>query len=135
MESSVSQPDQPRYVVGVDYGTLSGRAVVVRVHDGLVVGTAVHPYTHGVMERSVGGTALPPAWALQNPADYRHVLGRAVPEALRDAGVDAADVVGVGIDFTACTMLGRLGRGSSSHSCDFIANAWLRSCMIDEPSP
>jgi hypothetical protein len=36
---------------------------------------------------------------------------------------------------TAWTMLGRLGRGSSSHICDFIANAWLRSCMIDEPSP
>lgn len=36
---------------------------------------------------------------------------------------------------TACTMQGRLGRGSSSHICDFIAKAWLRSCMIDEPSP
>ncbi len=37
--------------------------------------------------------------------------------------------------FTASTMLGRFGRGSSSQICDFIANAWLRSCMIEEPSP
>ena len=37
--------------------------------------------------------------------------------------------------FTAATMAGRFGRGSSSQICDFIANAWLRSCMIDEPSP
>ena len=36
---------------------------------------------------------------------------------------------------TARTMLGRLGRGSSSHICDFIAKAWLRSCMMLEPSP
>ena len=37
--------------------------------------------------------------------------------------------------FTAATIDGRFGRGSSSQICDFIANAWLRSCMIDEPSP
>ena len=36
---------------------------------------------------------------------------------------------------TARTIEGRLGRGSSSHICDFIAKAWLRSCMIEEPSP
>ena len=36
---------------------------------------------------------------------------------------------------TALTMLGRFGRGSSSQICDFIAKGWLRSCMIDEPSP
>jgi hypothetical protein len=36
---------------------------------------------------------------------------------------------------TDCTIEGRLGRGSSSHICDFIAKAWLRSCMIEEPSP
>jgi hypothetical protein len=33
------------------------------------------------------------------------------------------------------TMEGRLGLGSSSHICDFIAKAWPRSCMIEEPSP
>ena len=36
---------------------------------------------------------------------------------------------------TACTIDGRFGRGSTSHICDFIAKAWLRSCMIEEPSP
>ena len=29
-------------VIGVDYGTLSGRAVVVRVADGTEIGSAVH---------------------------------------------------------------------------------------------
>lgn len=36
---------------------------------------------------------------------------------------------------TALTMLSRLGRGSSSQICDFMANACERSCMMDEPSP
>ena len=36
---------------------------------------------------------------------------------------------------TALTIDGRFGRGSRSQICDFIAKAWLRSCMIEEPSP
>ena len=36
---------------------------------------------------------------------------------------------------TAFTMAGRLGCGSSSHICDFMAKAWVRSCMMEEPSP
>ncbi|ONI80466.1 ribulokinase [Saccharothrix sp. ALI-22-I] len=93
-------------VVGVDFGTLSGRAVVVRVRDGLELGSAVHDYTHGVLDRALpGGRALPPDWALQVPQDYVDVLRHAVPAAIADAGVDPADVIGIGTDFTACTMV------------------------------
>jgi L-ribulokinase len=96
------------YVIGVDFGTLSGRAVVVRVSDGAEVGSAVHPYTHGVVDRhlpDVPGKPLPPDWALQVPQDYLDVLRFAVPEALRAAGADPADVIGLATDFTACTVL------------------------------
>ncbi|MBB5874008.1 L-ribulokinase [Allocatelliglobosispora scoriae] len=95
------------YVVGVDFGTLSGRALVVRVSDGAEVGTAVHAYGHGVMESVLpaSGAALPPDWALQDPDDYREVLRRAVPAAVAASGVDPARVVGIAIDFTACTVL------------------------------
>ncbi|XVS66915.1 ribulokinase [Actinosynnema sp. CA-299493] len=93
-------------VVGVDFGTLSGRAVVVRVRDGLELGTAVHDYRHGVLDRALpDGRPLPPDWALQVPQDYVDVLKHAVPAALADAGVDPADVIGIGTDFTACTMV------------------------------
>jgi L-ribulokinase len=93
-------------VVGVDFGTLSGRAVVVRVRDGAELGTAVHEFGHGVLDRTMpDGTPLPPDWALQVPRDYVDVLRTAVPAAVRDAGVDPADVIGVGTDFTACTMI------------------------------
>ena len=102
-----------RYVIGVDFGTLSGRALVVRVRDGAEAGTAVAEYPHGVIDRELpGGGELPPDWALQVPADYLDVLRRVVPEALRSAGVDAADVIGIGTDFTACTALPVLADGT-----------------------
>jgi L-ribulokinase len=93
--------------VGVDFGTLSGRAVVVRVADGAELGSAVFEYPHGVLDETLPATGrpLPPDWALQVPADYVGVLRNAVPAALRDAGVDGGDVVGIATDFTACTMV------------------------------
>lgn len=94
--------------IGVDYGTLSGRATVVRVSDGAELGTAVHEYEHAVMESELnahGRVPLPPEWALQVPADYIDVLKNAVPAALKDAGVAPKQVIGIGTDFTACTMV------------------------------
>jgi L-ribulokinase len=103
----VVSANNDRYVVGVDYGTLSGRALVVRVSDGTEAGTAVHEYRHGVMDRELAATGerLPPDWALQDPADYLAVLRTAVPAAVQCAGIDPAAVIGVATDFTACTVL------------------------------
>lgn len=108
------QQQSQQYVVGVDFGTLSGRAVVVRVADGAEVGTAVHEYPHGVVEDRLPGDGrrLPPEWALQVPEDYREVLRTAVPEAVRSAGIDPAQVVGIATDFTACTMVPVLADGT-----------------------
>ena len=112
MTESPAVPDQ--YVVGVDYGTLSGRAVVVRVGDGEELGSAVKEYPHAVMERTLAATGapLPHDWALQVPSDYLDVLREAVPAALRASGVDPAQVVGIGTDFTACTVLPTLADGT-----------------------
>jgi L-ribulokinase len=110
---SANTSDRPEYAVGVDFGTLSGRALVVRVADGAEVGTAVHEYEHGVIDDVLpGGGALPPDWALQHPDDYREVLRRAVPAAVADAGIDPARVTGIGVDFTACTVLPTLADGT-----------------------
>lgn len=72
---------QETYVVGVDYGTLSGRALVVRVSDGEELGTAMHDYPHGVMDSTLAATGekLPPEWALQVPQDYRVERGKYQP--------------------------------------------------------
>jgi len=100
-------PSDSAYVVGVDFGTLSGRAVIVRVADGAELGSAVHEYADGAIEAALPGTGrtLPPQWALQNPDDWREVLRRAVPAALANSGVDPRDVIGIAIDTTACTIL------------------------------
>jgi len=94
-------------VVGVDFGTLSGRAVVVRVSDGAELGAATRDYRHGVMDAELAATGepLPPDWALQNPEDYIDVLRVAVPAALAQAGIDHGQVIGIGTDFTASTPL------------------------------
>jgi L-ribulokinase len=105
-------PEEP-CVVGVDFGTLSGRAVVVRVRDGEELASAEHVYPHAVLDRELpDGTRLPPDWALQVPSDYIDVLRTAVPEALARAGVAPEQVIGIGTDFTACTVLPALADGT-----------------------
>jgi L-ribulokinase len=110
---------QGSYVVGIDFGTLSGRALVVRIADGAELGTAVHQYRHGVMDAVLAssGRPLPPDWALQDPEDYLDVLRHAVPAAVADACVDPAQVIGIGTDFTACTVLPVLDDGTPL--CEF----------------
>jgi L-ribulokinase len=102
------------HVVGIDFGTLSGRAVVVRASDGAELGTGVWQYTNAVIERTLPATGerLPPAWALQDPDDYREVLRVAVPEAVRASGVDPSSIVAIGTDFTASTPLPVLRDGT-----------------------
>src|ERR671921_2427746 len=101
------------YAIGVDFGTLSGRAVVVRVSDGAELGSATFEYPHGVLDRALpSGVALPPDWALQVPADWVGVLRNAVPQALSASGIDPSKVIGIGTDFTACTVLPTLADGT-----------------------
>jgi L-ribulokinase len=102
------------YVIGIDFGTLSARAVVVRAEDGAEMGAAVHEYAHAVMERTLAssGAELPPQWALQDPHDYVEALQRAVPAAVATAGIRPDEVVGVATDFTASTPLPVLADGT-----------------------
>lgn len=98
---------QKRYAIGVDYGTESGRAVIVDIENGEELAVHVTPYPHGVIDERLPGSGrqLEPNWALQHPDDYLEVLRRSVPEVLRISEADPAQVIGIGIDFTACTML------------------------------
>ncbi len=104
-----------RYTIGVDFGSESGRAVVVDVADGRQLATAVWAYSNGVIDERLPiekDVPLQPDWALQDPEDYLRVFRETVPAALRQAGVDPADVIGLGIDFTACTMMPTLADGT-----------------------
>lgn len=95
-----------KYSVGVDYGTQSGRAVLVDIENGDVIAQAVKEYTHGVMDEKLpDGTSLEPDWALEHPYDYIEVLETTIPEIIKKSGVNTSDIIGIAIDFTACTML------------------------------
>jgi L-ribulokinase len=95
-----------KFSIGVDFGTLSGRAVIVNVENGEEVAVSVFEYPHGVMDEKLpDGTSLGVDWALQHPQDYLDVFRETIPAVMKKAGVKAEDVIGVGTDFTACTML------------------------------
>lgn len=123
--------NSPCYAIGVDFGTLSGRAILVRVSDGAEIATAVSEYSNAVIDERLPESQinLEPDWALQDPDDYLRVFQQAVPAVLKQAGVSAVDVVGIGIDFTACTMMPTLKDGTPLAKLpQFRANphAWVK---------
>ncbi|NLB35952.1 MAG: ribulokinase [Clostridiales bacterium] len=102
-----------KYAIGIDFGTLSARALLVNVVTGEELASAVFNYPHGVMDEKLPcGKKLGHDWALQHPQDYLDALTSTIPEALSISGVDASDVIGVGIDFTSCTVLPTLKDGT-----------------------
>jgi L-ribulokinase len=96
-----------KYAIGIDYGTESGRAVLVELSSGAEVADHVTPYPHGVIDERLPDSSvrLEHDWALQHPGDYIEVLKRSVPAVLKPSGIAPEQVIGIGIDFTACTML------------------------------
>lgn len=96
-----------KYSIGLDFGTESGRAVLVDVADGRVAAQTSKAYPHGVMDEYLpdGVTRLPLDFALQHPMDYLEVAETVIPALLREAGVSAGDVIGLSTDFTSCTIL------------------------------
>src|SRR3990172_8683688 len=105
-----------KYAIGVDFGTESGRAVLVDAANGKELATAVYKYSHGVIDETLPvddkSVRLEPDWALQDPEDYLNTFKRTIRAVLRQSGIDPVDVIGLGIDFTACTMLPTLADGT-----------------------
>ena len=91
------------YSIGLDFGTGSARALVVRCSDGAEIGTDVAEYPSGDQ-----GVLLDPNdhnLARQNPGDYVHCLAHCVQAAVRDAAdndakFDVEQVIGIGVAAT-----------------------------------
>ena len=93
-----------KYTVGIDFGTLSARAVLVDINSGEVVADSVFEYPHGVMDSSLpSGLPLPADFALQHPRDYLEAFCKTVSDVM--AKISPDDVIGIGIDFTTCTLI------------------------------
>jgi len=122
-----------RYAVGVDFGTESARAVLVDCADGAEVGTTVSMYRNGVIDERLPApdqeVVLQPDWALQDPGDYLRALRETIPALLVETGVDPGEVAGLGVAFTACTMLPTLADGTPLCKLPELANnphAWVK---------
>ncbi|MCL1830288.1 MAG: ribulokinase, partial [Oscillospiraceae bacterium] len=95
-----------KYTIGIDFGTLSGRALLIDCQTGQEIADSVLEYAHGVMDRQLpDGTALGIDWALQHPDDYMDVIYTTIPDVIKKGAIDPADVIGIGTDFTACTLI------------------------------
>ena len=95
-----------KYTIGIDYGSLSGRAVLAECSTGTVLAESTLDYPHAVMDTALpNGTPLGQDWALQHPQDYLDVLYHTLPALLQSSGVAPEDIIGIGVDFTACTIL------------------------------
>jgi L-ribulokinase len=107
LEPQDRPPPRDRYAIGFDFGTESLRVLVVDIGNGRIAGAATENYPHGVIDRELpaGGGALPADSAFQHPQDWLDAAGAACRGAMRAAGVTADKVLGIGVDFTSCTML------------------------------
>lgn len=106
-------PDKDALALGLDFGTESVRALFVGL-DGTERGTAYSKYTHGQITATLPttGMPLPPDYALQHPADWLESATRAVRTAWRRVGKTGKRLIGIGVDFTSCTMLPTLSDGT-----------------------
>jgi L-ribulokinase len=118
------------YALGFDFGTESGRAVLVDVLDGREVATAVLKYPHLVMDRALpDGTKLGPDWALQHPEDYLLVLEKCTRKVLKESRIKPEQIIGIGTDFTACTVMPTTANGTPLCLLDKWRkepNAWIK---------
>ncbi|MGI8714371.1 MAG: ribulokinase [Solirubrobacteraceae bacterium] len=98
---------EPAHCIGVDFGTESGRVLLLDARSGEELAVSVVPYPSLVIDVQLPGTGEPlaPDWALQDPDDWMHVLDRGVPDVIARGGVGVDQVVGLGVDFTSCTVL------------------------------
>ncbi len=94
-----------KYSIGIDFGTSSGRVLIIDVQTGAIIGMSVLQYKSGTMEKSLAGKPLPPDFALQDADDYIEVIEKGIPEAIENAGINAEDIVGLGVDFTSSTVV------------------------------
>ena len=95
-----------KYVIGIDYGTLSARALLVDLENGNETAAFEYVYRRPLLTaEDFDGAAPEASAALQDPQDYLDALGETVRGVLRESGVEAAQVVGLGIDVTSSTVL------------------------------
>lgn len=96
-----------RYAIGSDFGTQSIRSSLIDLDNGKEVYASIYEYKNGVIELNLPGSTkrLPLDSALQDPKDYEDGLVFTVNQIFTNTQIKKEDIIGLGIDFTSCTML------------------------------
>jgi L-ribulokinase len=117
-----------RYALGLDFGTESVRALAVDCDTGDEAAVAVKAYAHGVIsEKLPTRESLPVDFALQHPQDYLDAGLAVISGVLKE--IPAKEIIGIAVDFTACTMLPVLKDGTPLMQLDKFRNnphAWVK---------
>ncbi|WP_251942515.1 ribulokinase [Staphylococcus sp. Marseille-Q5304] len=93
------------YSIGIDFGTLSGRVFLVDTDDGSIVSSYEKDYPHGTISEQLNGSPLPHNYFLQNATDYTLILEEGIKNVIEQSKVDTDNIIGIGIDFTSCTIV------------------------------
>lgn len=93
------------YSIGIDFGTESGRVVLVNTSNGKIIASYSQPYKHGTISHTFNGQKLPHTYFLQCADDYLEVMRAGVSRVLNDSHIDRNDVIGIGIDLTSSTIV------------------------------
>jgi len=123
--------EQRNIALGLDFGTESARVILVDVKTGEELITVVENYAHGVLDKTLpdGKTKLKADWALQHPADYLTAIKKIIPQALAQAKIQPHEIIGIGVDFTSCTILPTTADGTPLCEIDRYSgnpHAWVK---------
>ena len=99
--------------LGLDFGTESVRAILIDAA-GRELATGTHAYRHGQILDQLPDhdVPLPAHYALQSPDDWLESAEQATRQALATSAIETSRVVGIGVDFTSCTMLPTMADGT-----------------------
>ncbi|MBQ8813004.1 MAG: ribulokinase [Lachnospiraceae bacterium] len=119
-----------KYALGLDFGTLSVRALFVDIETGEEAAAAVYEYPHGVMTEALpDGTPLPPNFALEHPHDFLNGLEFVIPAGMKAGDICSEQVIGIGVDITTATVLAVDENGTPLSDYPEFANrpeAWMK---------
>lgn len=119
------------YSIGIDFGTLSARAILIDNRTGEEIISSVYGYQDAVLDQYLNSprVKLPPDYALQNPQDYRDAVTALLKDIRQNSNVAAKSIVSIGLDFTACTVVAVDEKGKPlCQDSRFAANphAWVK---------
>ena len=102
--------ENKKYVIGLDFGSLSARGVLVEISSGTIVAQSEDKYRRGILDvSSISKEDAKPDTVIVDAQDYTTSLRNVIKDLMQKSKAAPRDVAAIGSDFTASTMI-PLGR-------------------------